>query len=313
MKNSTATQRTPEWVLRVLRRRHSRGLRVDKHAVAREDRNLLVRGATFFGSWSRALEAANIPPETVNRRWNIWTRPTILLAILERWRNAQSLRGPDVKRDNPRLYHAAGRSFGGWCKALKAASLDVGQIYRKYPWNKTSAVMSLKLLCRDNPSLRATRSKYPHLASAALSYCGTWANVRRAAGFPSDDRSVIWSRRRVLSELRRARKAHRVMWIHRFPWGLQKAAYRYFGSWPAALAAAGIHDRAHRWPAERVTSALGALAKRHGLVTRQIVARAHRDLRYAITRRFSSLRKALVAAGLPPPTLGRPRLMASRM
>ncbi len=81
--------------------------------------------------------------------------------------------------------------------------------------------------------------------------------------------------------------------------------YSAFGSWRAALAAAGYHPRLQSWPPEDVIAALRRFKRRHGRPPRVDELRADSDpplpAYSTIERRFGGLPRALSAAGITRP------------
>jgi len=78
--------------------------------------------------------------------------------------------------------------------------------------------------------------------------------------------------------------------------------YRAFGTWHAALAAAGYSPRLQRWPPEDVIAALRQFARRHDRPPRVDELRSDSDpplpAYSTIERRFGGFPQALSAAGL---------------
>ena len=129
---------------------------------------------------------------------------------------------------------------------------------------------------------------------------GTWRDALLAAGIEARI-PHNWSRERIVRELRKwiGREETR---IYREDPFLYQAAIRYFKTWPAAQAAAGLTpDVSNEWSRERV---LHELRKWHQKCEDRCV-RVDPKLRAAARRYFGNIREALAAAGLSQPVSGK--------
>lgn len=61
-------RRTPEGIVKKIRTAKKLGWDLSYTGMLRRDSRLLASGATFFGNWSRALEAAGIDPDLAMAR-----------------------------------------------------------------------------------------------------------------------------------------------------------------------------------------------------------------------------------------------------
>src|SRR5438128_8403761 len=78
--------------------------------------------ARLFGSWDRALHAAGLDADDVNR-YRKWNRNMLVAELKERAADEAPLNSGALQRDDPGCHAAAVRHIGSYDKALVAASL----------------------------------------------------------------------------------------------------------------------------------------------------------------------------------------------
>ena len=218
-----------------------------------------------------------------------WTKDLVLDAIRRsyaqgtlrtRWREERS------------LIRAAVERFGSWQAAIEAAGLP------KYvrSWIKRSTIEAIRALQREGVPLDRIWKEDPTLYHTAKRYFGTWRNALLAAGLPCHRQT--WSRRRVLDEIQDRRRRGESVAEMRSWNALAAAAKLYFGTWGAALLAAGVpYTRPRRWTKHMV---LEQIRDRHQRGLPLVSScREVRPLSQAGNRLFGSWNLALVAAGVP--------------
>jgi hypothetical protein len=174
-----------------------------------------------------------------NARRSRWTRERILEEIRKRHAAGLPLRG--VWRIDYPLNSAACRYFGGWRKALLAAGLPA-KPFRE--WTPERVVEAIRVRFQQGRMLENVRREDSGLEYAGKRCFGSWQAALEAAGVSLPHR---WSAKRVLAEIQRRRQEGLpLVGLCRREPALFSAASRYFGSWPAAMAAAGI-DPTPRW------------------------------------------------------------------
>lgn len=111
-----------------------------------------------------------------------------------------------------------------------------------------------------------------------------------------------WTKARILREIRKRRSSRHGLAHSRAPLGLTIAARRMFGSWDAALKAAGVDPAVHRftnaWDVERLTRAIRRHARGGRAVTASWVKGADPELHGAAIRLLGNWTEAIRAAGL---------------
>jgi hypothetical protein len=186
-----------------------------------------------------------------------------------------------AKRESKPLYRGAFRHFGCWRNALRAAGIDASSVERKKEWNRAKVIARLRELCGQGRSLRhgaIMRSDSGFCRAASLIF-GSWCNALLAAGINPQliCRLPQWDRNSIIEAiLLRAVRGEALGSTTVRPRTLRSAAGREFGSWAAALTAAGLEpgrdikpravaqrDGENRgWTRERVRK---AILQRHAL------------------------------------------------
>jgi hypothetical protein len=211
------------------------------------------------------------------------------------------------------------RHFGSWRNDLRAAGIKVAVVERRREWDKTKILARLREMSGQQRSLRCTHvHRYDSgLCRAAFLSFGSWCNALVAAGINPEPicRDPQWDRSEIVEAiLLRVVRGEALGSTTVRPRNLKSAAIREFGSWPAALTAAGLEPAhyvrkrapAHkegaksRWSKERVRK---AILQRHALglsLYGNSVLRDDRPLFSAGRMWFKNWSKALAYAGVDP-------------
>jgi hypothetical protein len=204
-------------------------------------RGLGSAARTFFGSWWQALIVAGViaPGARRKNQGPKWTRQRVLAAIQDRY-----VRGLPLTTESDRsLATAAARYFGNWYEARVAAGIPVGKPPRpRRRWSEGKILAAIRDRERRGLPLKGIHGRDYGLASAATRYFGSWNLALIAAGKDVVPRKTLtWSKAKVLELIRdRHQKGRSLNCRHPANRLLFRAAYRYFGSWPNALQAAGL-------------------------------------------------------------------------
>jgi hypothetical protein len=196
----------------------------------------------------------------VARKHKTWTLELIIGQILRHEANHTSLRSRVIKKIDYRLYSAAIRKFGSWSQALSCAGIPLykycktrnDRMKNLLYWTPKKITEAILQRAIKRQSLQSTNIQPLALRMAALKRYGSWAAAVRAAGLnPAEHRChnewkpKRWNRDIIKSEIlnrakcglgllpREVRTQDRHLFI---------AAKRYFGSWPEALAFAGVDN-----------------------------------------------------------------------
>jgi hypothetical protein len=208
-------------------------------------------------------------------------RESVIRAILRREREGLPLNCEAVKEASKPLYCGAFRHFGSWRNALRGAGINAATIERRREWNRAKIIARLRELCRRRRSLRqAAVHRYDSgLYRAACLTFGSWCQALIAAEINPESicRDPHWDRDKIIEAiLLRVLRGEALGSTTVRPHTLKSAAVREFGSWRAALAAAGLAPANYigqivtaqkegadsRWSKERVRK---AILQRHAL------------------------------------------------
>lgn len=184
----------------------------------------------------------------MTRSYKRWSREEALRAILELHDKGVPLNSGNIARHYPALAYAGRKYVGSWEAAVKAAGFDYEQIRRKSFWNRKRIVECIKQLQVAGEPLYVSAVERTHggLVGAAATYFGSWRQAIKAAGldYSQIKRQREWSKARVTQEIRRVRREglllHSTIPVRQKYRVLHAAAVRYFGSWKAAVKAAGL-------------------------------------------------------------------------
>ena len=254
-------------------------------------------------------------------------RESVIRAILRRERDGLPLNCEAIKGVSRPLCSGACRHFGSWRNALRAAGINAATIERRREWDKAKIIAHLRELCRQRRSLRQTVvHRYDSgLHRAACLTFGTWCNALVAAGINPEliCRDPQWDQTKIIEAiLLRVVRGEALGSTTVRPHTLKSAAVREFGSWPAALVAAGLeptHYIGQRvisqkegkrgcWSKDRVRK---AILQRHALglpLYGNAVLRDDHILFCAGRTWFKNWTRALVYAGFDPTQVdGNPR------
>lgn len=139
----------------------------------------------LFGSWDRALHAAGLDADEVNR-YRKWTKNGIVFELRQRYRDHEPLNSGAIQRDDPGLHAAAVRHFSSYDEALRAARLDPERVRQRRRWAREDVIRALRQTHRAGRPLSdsAVRRQHPAVYGAAVRLFGSFTAARSAAGIP---------------------------------------------------------------------------------------------------------------------------------
>ncbi len=239
-----------------------------------EEAHLYRTGIRLYGSWKAAIEAAGISYSEVVEVQNPYpTKQDVIKEIRRRYKkqlklNARGLeKGPD--KDSALLWSGR-KKFGGWREAIEAAgiSFDDISLIRAGRYQTPEAVIA-EIQRRENNGLPVISSKVragEHadyaLISNARKFFGSWTDALSAAGLDTTDicRTVKYpDKQDVIDGIQK--RAREGLPLHvsglrseHSDRPLYKAGCRLYGSWEAAIQAAGLdynkirHDNPTKYP-----------------------------------------------------------------
>jgi len=259
------------------------------------------------------LRAAGINPLRVGR-YRRWSRRTVIQRIRQLAQEGKPLNSAAIQRLEPKLVGAVNRRFSSWDDALIEAGVAPNQ-WRKQrpPWTRDSVILALREIHSTGGRLNHGAFRKDSLRNAAPRLFGSWDGALRAAGFAPEEVRLCreaWNEETIVGQIRlRYQRGQAVNSGSIDRSSLRSAAYRCFGSWRKALAAAGLDPdkiqkrkpRCKPWTAETV---LQEIQRKHemgeALNTNNI---SPYSLRMSGAKFFGSWDAALTAAGLDPSTI----------
>lgn len=286
---------------------------LNHNAMLATDRRLLRAACLQYGSWPEALAAAGYDVNEI-RKTPKWTRQKIVEVILKRRSEGLPLNYSQVRW--VLSMEAVKRLFGSWDRALHAAGIapDPTEAHRR--WSRQAVIEAIgRRQAQGLPlNAKAVRLTDAPLANAYKRWFGAWSEALEAAGIdPHTWRmtSPRWTRSRLIETIRRIARQNGPLNPaapgRRY---LVRAAGKLFGSWDAALQAAGVDPRLVRlhhapWTAQ---SLIEEIRRKHR-AGEPLNAGDVRPggLRTAARRFYGTWDEALTAAGLDPRTIRKNR------
>jgi hypothetical protein len=329
---------TPDLVIKQIRRRRRTRQDLSPGYLSKNSRPLYLAACTHFGSYRKAVSAAGIDYVTVLRpQARLWPADRVLAEIRRQYRQGKDVSHNAMRAGNQPLASGAVRQFGSYAAAAKAAGIDYQGIKNVRRWTEARVIAALRKLKRRGRDLSSTAMKLTHgrLYAAAQRHFETYERALAAIGIDPAAVSRIqrWSKERVIKELRRRHRSGKSLSarvMHRQEPKLHAAAYRLFGSHPAAVCAAGI-DHAPRasgggrrsgvtagaaghWTERSVLRTLRELY-REGKddLRHRAMKRSHHSLFWAATELYGSYVNAVWAAGIDYDEVVREALRAARV
>lgn len=207
--------------------------------------------------------------------------------------------------------------FGSWRKAIIAAGFDPKEVCRrKRKWTRERVLQRIRELYDSGEDLSHSAAKRNHqyLVVVAINhrFFGSWREAVEAAGIDYEDVSKheYWSRERISERIRELHDGGESLShedAKRNHGALVSAASspRYFGSWGAAIRAAGLdYDqirKINRWTREKILQTILDIHSRGELVNNSNMRRlGYRGMMEAAARpeNFGSWAAAVEAAGI---------------
>lgn len=233
-----------------------------------------------------------------------WSKEAILTALTARSEAGLPLNYQAVVEDDEALTGAARRYFGSWDNALIAAGHDPATI--KFPrtdvlpsgtWTPETILEQIHADISSGleVSAHAAQLRYPGMVAKAQQIYGSWEAAITAAGY---DYSLVrktrtWTPEQVIERIQALSKCGADLsdnTCSAYSPPLYGAAQTHFGSWPAALEAAGVNPlearRTLTWSQGKLLSA---------------IAQGRKDaaVRSSAKKKFGSWEAACAAAGVP--------------
>jgi len=261
-----------------------------------------------------------------------WTRERIIRHLLDREAHGLPLHAGRDGVDSL-LYQAARRIFGSWRHAIQAAGITPEQVLTWDRWPPAKVLMIIRRLAQRARPLSGAQmeQRYGSMMSAARRFYGSWTKAVLAAGVDPTrlQRVVPWNPDRVIEAiLTRTLRNEPLAPGHIEPRSLVMAGERLFGSWAAAVTAAGLdpkvvlspparprgprrprvraagvkplHQPHQLWTKDMVIAAIRERVRKHMDLNARAMAREDCGLYRAGRRHLKTWCNALREAGLDP-------------
>lgn len=231
---------TKEEILLSILWRERQALPLSYEAVTREWKGLATAGTRLFGSWPGTLQAVGINPDRI-RQCRIWDRKRLLAYLQHRFAEGGNTNSVVLPRS---IRQALARRWGSWADAVEELGFDPESCGAKCPqWSAEKVTSEIQRRRERGLPLHTTNPKRLSLLQAGIRFFGSWNNALKADGpEPLCVRrlSPNWGRESILAEIRRRQQLSMELRVDRISSkSVVLAGRRFFGSWGAALKAAG--------------------------------------------------------------------------
>ena len=236
-------------------------------------------------------------------------KPGVLKAILQRECEGLPLNHATVLKDDRCLHSDILRLFGSWDVAMRASGIDPDSVRRHRRWTRQSVIQRICELAAEGRPLNAAAVQRSEAAlpSAASRFFPSWHDALQAAGIDQArwrKRVPTWTRKRVIRGIQQIHagggKVNHAALGHN---SISRAGVLLFGSWDAALQAAGLDPddiRVYRkpWTPDEVIQEIQRKHRRGEALNAKDVSSY--SLRRSGKAFFGSWDAALTTAGLDP-------------
>lgn len=280
---------TREEILQSLRSMHENGESLI--GIWRTNKKFYHRIVNQFGNLQNALAEAKLP----YRRKKRWTKRLVIEAIQTHKENGARM--SSVWRDDKSLFRASITHFGDWQSAMAAAKVEFRERNR---WTKERVTERLRQIYRGQPNLYDVDRS---LTAAAIYFYGRLHLAIEAAGLEPNSRK--WSKKRVVETIQEWYiQGKPIAEVCFGDSSLKWAVYRFFGTWPKAVEAAGLESRippprySWQWSRDTVLREIRSLADSETKTCKSLQLRT--CLYEASKKHFGTWREAVRAAGCVP-------------
>mgnify|MGYP001626209030 CR=1 FL=1 len=244
-----------ERIIEEIRKLHEQGIPLNMASVRRVFPSLVATACSrkYFGSWKAAVEAAGFNYDEI-LQVKRWSKERVLEEIRQLHEKGEDLRPSAVARMCQMLLMAARKFFGGWREAVIAAGIDYDAYINqkrtsRVEQDKQQIIEEIRRLYQEGKIEELSGAWRYHLSlfRKARHRFGSWRKAIEAAGLNYNEvvQRQKWTPERIIAEIRRLYAEGKDLSItamqQSYP-NLVAIAQspRYFGSWRAAIEAAGL-------------------------------------------------------------------------
>ncbi len=280
-------------------------------ARTRVPHGLSFTGIRIFGTWDDALRAAGEDPLD-HRLLGGWTREDILDRI-RLVAGDPPLTDKRAFEEHQRLYNLAMGEFGAWSKALKAAGIRAPRYRKKTRWSLEKAESWVRKRHAAGERIRTQDAPSGAVGHVARGTGMGWVAFVESLGvpYPRARQTRSWTGADVIKRIRERQASGAALNCkHVLKDGegaLLSQAYARFGSWDAALTAAGIDPATVRlkrpWSRDDVMEAIRDRQARGLPLDWASVTKSDRRIVVAASKLWPKPRpwaRALRSAGVDP-------------
>jgi hypothetical protein len=210
---------------------------------AKENKQLWKAARRFFDSWANALRHAGIDPSEAMGKHGHWRPKEILRELRAAFRRGELRHGNGFHRKHTGLVFAAVRFFGSWHGALDAAGVPPPE--REPAWTYEKVKTRIQERLDRGLSIRSTevfREEPGFYVGARKLFGKPWSGLVQELGFQYTGYRR-WSKEAIVKEIHRLHQAGHELHgtaIRRIAHPLLVASRAHYGSWDAAMRAAGL-------------------------------------------------------------------------
>lgn len=265
-----------------------------------------VGRAISIGSVRKMKDSLSVHFARQGRRWS---RARVKKELLSLYRRGKHLSWPTMRRTRPDLVWAAARLLGSWERAIRACGIPLERLRVHRKWTPTLLTKAIShFRSRDLPLNAASVRAHDYgLLQASVARWGTWGRALQAAGVDPGAARVhrLWTDAAITAATRKPGRVAGYREIRALDSGLLDAALRHFGSWRAAVEAAGLdypgRNRPRKWPRERVLEEIRKRSRKGLSIRNTEIQKECRGLGAAGEREFGTWPRAVLEAGISYP------------
>ncbi|MEZ6009257.1 MAG: hypothetical protein R3F05_16040 [Planctomycetota bacterium] len=258
------------------------------------------------GTWDAALKAAGVNPME-HRLTGTWSRARVGAELRRHAAGGTRVSATWARAHEPELWHAAYKHHGSWTEALRAARLPVRLHQEPKRWALDKVRAWVLATHAAGGDIRSSRAPAGAVQRVATDRVGPWSAYVGSLGIPYTGlkKRLDWTDAVVLTEIRKRKRAGKSLThtdvVADVGQALTQQARKRFGSWFAALEAAGVSPAragvSRPWTRELVIAAIRQRARRGRSLRRVDVQAEDPQLVRAAVKRFpSSWNRAVEAA-----------------
>lgn len=254
---------SPEYSLDLLANLHRSGVQVHMAAVREMNEMLRIHCVKYFGSYDEALRRIGLDPAKIRQRTgeSAPSKQAVIDQIQKRQAQGKSLSRARTLAESgwmPGFASAIYRHFGNWRNALEAAGFkDACKGLRKFG-TKQDVLRAIRKRKQENRPLNSVGlmrglNKDPALYKNGARLFGSWQKAIRASRLNfkaiSMQRLKYPNKQSIIQEIRRRDQVGLILTSrrgHGSDQTLIRAIYKFYGSFPLAMKAAGVSKKARR-------------------------------------------------------------------